>query len=277
MPSCTSFTPTCDLDPATDGTAQCPSGCTSASESCTGGPSTDPSQCTSSGSTTDPTYTDEAACLASGTCTGIGSWADQVSCEPLYSEPEIPASNADGNMECSTQTLIDATCTGISTDGSCDDGISTDETDCRAGPGADSTGDNDGIWTPATCDLDVETDGTALCPTNCSSTQATCQPPSAVWTPTNTWTSLTCDLDSATDGTDACHTGCTYSPDTCSGTAHEGRICDNTKPSLPSSPSSSTPSRSSYDGSFDLSLKQIAGILLIFFLFISLMGFINYK
>jgi hypothetical protein len=292
MASCTSFTPTCDLDAATDGTANCLTGCTSAAETCTG-ISDLPSQCD------DGTSTTQATCTAGAGAPDDGVWT-ALTCG------DTGTSSSQCESGCSHTPAVPESCTGTSDlPSQCDDRTSTTDADCTAGDGAAdalsdgaTTLDGDGIWTALTCG--VAGTSSSQCESGCSHTPAV--PESCTGTSdlpsqcddrtsttrvactagdgavnTGTWTELTCGV--AGTSSLLCESGCSRTSESCTGTALPVRTCpsSSTRSRSSSSPSSSTRSRSSYDGSFDLSVKQIAGILLIFFLFISLMGFINYK
>jgi len=125
---------TCDLDAATDSTAECPAGCTFVSRrgACTG---TATAECT--GTATDSSLTCDLDAATDSTA-------------------ECPAGCVD-NRCTGIATEVAATCTADAYIPMCDLHPDTDGTDaCPAG-----------CDTLPTCDLDASTDGTATCPDGC--------------------------------------------------------------------------------------------------------------
>ena len=184
----------------------------------------------------DGTSTDEATCVAAGTCddSAAATGLVQATCVALFSDAvESATRTTDADGACSTQTY---SCTGTNTNAAqCDDGTSTDQTTCEAGDGVsdagsdgDTTLDGDGVWTAAAACA------TGACDATC--TEACAPVVTAIWTP-KVWTAAlcaagtcdatcteACDPGAGTDcavntvftsgdqsaGTCATTTGCTY-------------------------------------------------------------------
>jgi hypothetical protein len=222
---------TCDLNADTDGTADCPAGCTgvafSAATTCTGA-STAVQTCDLSADTDDtadcPAGCTVVAFSAATTCTGA-STAVQT-CDL--------SADTDGTADCPsgcTGVAFSAatTCTGASTAvQTCDLSADTDGTaDCPAGctgvafsAATTCTGASTAV---RTCDLSADTDGTADCPAGCTDTEGDGSTCTGISTEV-----LTCDLNTDTDGIDACAEGCANDEIAadCTGTSTEVLACD---------------------------------------------------
>jgi hypothetical protein len=146
---------TCDLDPATDNTAACPSGCTqtyiarSATVAFRPGDTASVSAAETSPCAFAVTFTTPLCRLPiDASCTGTADDTDQFpSCAQAF------ATNS---------------CSGTAAEvaASCSDGTSTQQATCEAA----DCGGAACVWSPAytpTCDLDSSTDGTVDCPAGC--------------------------------------------------------------------------------------------------------------
>ena len=186
---------TCDLDPNTDGTALCPSGCITRQHSlirtCDLNPNTDSysnllePDCIETATTSvandknlcdNVTELDNAtACEAVETTAGDDGDAKACTYIPAPTPPVDTGDCPQGcntficeacNPECTgTATIIPATCRGTATDThkTCDTDPLTDDT-AECPDGCTET-----VAHTPTCDLDPNTDGTPLCPSGCES------------------------------------------------------------------------------------------------------------
>eukprot|EP01043_Picozoa_sp_COSAG02_P000581 COSAG02_NODE_10_length_59045_cov_19.973365_30_plen_5873_part_00 len=147
------YTPTCDIDPGTDSSAECPAGCTV------------DSRCIYTAEDADNGIV--ASCVASSlaACSGIDVDASKSECIAAgactYSSlaPCVAADIA----SCSTADIMTTACTGIASEvvAACSDASYEDEEACI---NAAET------WTAAytpICDQDESTDGTGTCPVGC--------------------------------------------------------------------------------------------------------------
>ena len=226
------YTPSCDLDAATDGTDSCPGGCTMSDavaevlRACDVDPVTDGTPACGGGCTATDTVAEvipvcdlDASTDGTDSCPAGCTSVDAVAASAPTCDLDA---GSDGTDVCPAGcTMNDAVAEVIPV---CDLDAGTDDTDaCPAGctsidavagstPTCDLDAATDGMDTcPAgctmndavaevipVCDLDASTDGTDTCAAGCATVDAMGEsaPP-------------TCDLDASTDGTDACPAGCT--------------------------------------------------------------------